>query len=154
MYEQCQPGDIVAVYAEDDRRKYWLAQVVRANLRVYSIRDSGVRFRSDGNVIPFAMYDSGHLQDRIDYKSFYGYIIVWMGAPILWTCKKHQHVGESSSEDEFMALNHAYYGVVWYAQSQSTSNAPSPRLVFPVVTKGIWYHMPFVSLGLGVATEI
>ena len=80
---------------------------------LYSIRDSGVRFRSDGNAIPFAMYDSGHLQDRIDYKSFYGYIIVWMGAPILWTCKKHQHVGESSSEDEFMALNHVYKAVKW-----------------------------------------
>eukprot|EP01043_Picozoa_sp_COSAG02_P005823 COSAG02_NODE_160_length_32694_cov_18.496947_17_plen_145_part_00 len=48
---------------------------------LYSIRDSGVRFRSDGNAIPFAMYDSGHLQDRIDYKSFYGYIIVARRCP-------------------------------------------------------------------------
>ena len=36
-----------------------------------------------------------------------------MDAPILWVCKKHQHVGESSSEDEFMALIHAYKAVKW-----------------------------------------
>ena len=59
------------------------------------------------------MYDSGHLQDRTDYKSFYGHLIVWKGAPILWTTKKHQHVGESSAEDEYMALNHAYKAVKW-----------------------------------------
>ena len=34
LYEQCAPGDIIAVYAQDDRRKYWLAQVTAANLRV------------------------------------------------------------------------------------------------------------------------
>ena len=26
---------------------------------------------------------------------------------------EHQHVGESSSEDEFMALNHAYKAMKW-----------------------------------------
>ena len=25
-------------------------------------------------------YDSGHIQDRVDYNSYYGYMIVWMGA--------------------------------------------------------------------------
>ena len=32
-------------------------------------------------------------------------LFVWMGGPILWVSKKHQHVGESSAEDEYMALN-------------------------------------------------
>ena len=80
---------------------------------LYSIKDEGITFRSDGNVKPVCYYDSGHIQDRVDYKSYYGYIIVWMGAPIVWMSKKHQHVGESSSEDEFMACNHAYKAVKW-----------------------------------------
>jgi hypothetical protein len=36
-----------------------------------------------------------------------------MGGCILWVSKKHQHVGESSAEDEYMALNHAYKRVMW-----------------------------------------
>ena len=46
-------------------------------------------------------------------KSFYGYVVVFMGAPIHWVSKKHQHVGESLAEDEYMALNHAGKMVVW-----------------------------------------
>jgi len=80
---------------------------------LYSIREAGITFRSDGNEIPVCYYDSGHLQDRVDYKSFYGLVIVWMGGCILWVSKKHQHVGESSAEDEYMALNHAYKRVMW-----------------------------------------
>ena len=41
------------------------------------------------------------------------YVIVFMGAPIHWVSKKHQHVGESSAEDEYMALNHTGKMVVW-----------------------------------------
>jgi hypothetical protein len=36
-----------------------------------------------------------------------------MGALIHWVSKKHQHVGESLAEDEYMALNHAGKMVVW-----------------------------------------
>ena len=39
--------------------------------------------------------------------------LIIMGAPIHWVSKKHQHVGESSAEDEYMALNHASKMVVW-----------------------------------------
>ena len=74
---------------------------------LYENRHEGIQFRSDGSPILVCYYDSGHLQDRVDYKSFYGYVIVFMGAPIHWVSKKHQHVGESSAEDEYMALNHA-----------------------------------------------
>jgi hypothetical protein len=49
---------------------------------LYSIREEGIMFRSDGNINPLCYYDSGHIQDRVDYKSYYGYVIVWMGAPI------------------------------------------------------------------------
>ena len=80
---------------------------------LYAIRHEGIRFSSKGNWEPVCYYDSGHLQCRVDYKSFYGYVIVFMGAPIHWVSKKHQHVGESSAEDEYMALNHAGKMVVW-----------------------------------------
>ena len=80
---------------------------------LYENRHEGIQFRSDASPIPDCYYDSGHLQDRVDYKSFYGYVIVFMGAPIHWVSKKHQHVGESSAEDEYMALNHAGKMVVW-----------------------------------------
>ena len=80
---------------------------------LYENRREGILFKSDASPIPICYYDSGHLQDRVDYKSFYGYVIVFMGAPIHWVSKKHQHVGESSAEDEYMALNHAGKMVVW-----------------------------------------
>ena len=50
---------------------------------------------------------------RVDYKSFYGYVVVFMGVPIHWVSKKHQHVGESLAEDEYMALSHTGKMVVW-----------------------------------------
>jgi len=80
---------------------------------LYSIRHEGIRYRSDASPVPVCYYDSGHLQDRVDYKSFYGFVITFMGGPILWMSKKHLHVGESSSEDEYMALCHAYKAVKW-----------------------------------------
>jgi hypothetical protein len=79
-------------------------------------RHEGVTFRSDADPTPICYYDSGHMQDRVDYRSFYGYVIVFMGGPIHWVSKKHQHVGESSTEDEYMALAHAGKMVVWMRQ--------------------------------------
>ena len=53
------------------------------------------------------------MQDRVDYKSQYGYVIMWFGGPLCWISKKHNHVGESSAEDEYMALNHCYKKAKW-----------------------------------------
>ena len=80
---------------------------------LYGIRNEGIVFRSDADPVPRTWYDSGHMQDRTDYRSQYGYVITWYGAPIIWTSKKHQHVGESSAEDEYMAMNHAAKHTVW-----------------------------------------
>ena len=54
------------------------------------------------------------MQDRSDYRNQYGVVLTWFGGPIHWMSKKHQHVGESSAEDEYMALNHAYKLVKWF----------------------------------------
>ena len=29
------------------------------------------------------------MQDRVDYKSQYGYVIMWFGGPLCWISKKH-----------------------------------------------------------------
>ena len=77
---------------------------------LYENRREGIMFKSDASPIPICCYDSGH---KTESTYFYGYVIVFMGAPIYWVSKKHQHVGESSAEDEYMALNHAGTMVVW-----------------------------------------
>ena len=80
---------------------------------LYGIRHQGITYRSDGDPTPRCWFDSGHMQDRTDYRSQYGYVITWFGAPIMWCSKKHKHVGESSAEDEYMALNHASKQMIW-----------------------------------------
>ena len=80
---------------------------------LYGIREQGIGYRSDADSAPRVWYDSGHMQDRTDYRSQYGYVITWYGGPIAWCSKKHQHVGESSAEDEYMAMNHAAKHMVW-----------------------------------------
>jgi hypothetical protein len=98
-------------------------------------RHEGIRFREDASPVPVCYYDSGHLQDRVDYKSFYGYVIVFKGAPIYWTSKKHAHVGESSAEDEYMALCHAAKQVVWL------------RYLLEDLGYGEWVREPTLLLG-------
>ena len=63
--------------------------------------------------VPMVDLNWQQLQTRSDYRSQYGYIITWFGGPIFWQSKKHGHVGESSAEDEYVALCHAYKCVCW-----------------------------------------
>jgi hypothetical protein len=64
---------------------------------LYANRHAGIGYSSDGNREPIALYDSGHMQDHVDYKSQYGYVIMWFGGPLCWISKEHNHVGESSA---------------------------------------------------------
>ena len=70
-------------------------------------------FRSDGNQQLRCFYDSGHHQREVDdegrqdYKNTYGFVIYWYNGPISWASKRHDHVGLSAPEDEYMALGHA-----------------------------------------------
>jgi hypothetical protein len=41
-----------------------------------------------------------------DYKDQYGWIIMWQGGPIAWASRKHNHVGRSTCQVEYMALFH------------------------------------------------
>ena len=75
-------------------------------------RHEGIVFSSDGNLEPICFYDSAHMQDMSDHKSSYGFVITWMGGPIVYVSKRHTLVGLSSAEDEYMTLTHACKWVI------------------------------------------
>ena len=79
-------------------------------------RHRGIRFRCDGNPIPICYYDSSNRGDYSDSKSQYGHVVMLFGGPIIWSSKKHTHVGLSSSHNEYMALMHASVDVIWLRQ--------------------------------------
>ena len=68
---------------------------------------------SGGNQEPICFYDSSHNQNGDTFKNQYGFIIYWMGGPILWASKGHKHAGLSVAEDEYMTLTHAYKQAQW-----------------------------------------
>ena len=70
---------------------------------LWAHREDGIEFNSEGNREPIGFYDSSHNQDLVGFKSQYGFIIYWMGGPILWASKQHKQHSLSVSEDEYMA---------------------------------------------------
>ena len=83
---------------------------------LYGQRHRGIRFRSDGNDVPICYYDSSARGDYADSKSQYGHVVMLFNGPMMWSSKKHTHVGLSSSHNEYMALKHACVDVVWLRQ--------------------------------------
>ena len=65
-------------------------------------RHRGIRFRSDATGEPICYYDSSDKKDPKDSKAQYGYVIMMFGGPILWSVKKHNHAGRSSTDNEYM----------------------------------------------------
>jgi len=76
----------------------------------------GIRYRSDGNTQPICYYDASNKADPSDGKSQYGYVIFLFNGPILWGSKKHNHVGLSSTHNEYMALSQASKDIEWIRQ--------------------------------------
>lgn len=70
---------------------------------LYDQRDRGIRYRSDGNLDPLALYDASNKGDMGDSKCSAGYCIMLAGGPISWESKKLAHAGTSSSHNEYMA---------------------------------------------------
>jgi len=83
---------------------------------MYHKRKEGIRFREDGAKFLQCYYDSSHKADPTDGKAQYGWVITLMNGPIEWNSKKHNHVGISSSHNEYMALSHATKAVMWLRQ--------------------------------------
>ena len=80
---------------------------------VHGQRERGIRFRSDGNKHPVCCYDASSKGDPRDDKAIGGYVIYLAGGPVSWQAKKAQHVGTSSSADEYMCAFHAAKEVKW-----------------------------------------
>ena len=76
----------------------------------------GIRYRSDGNTQPICYYDASNKADPSDGKSQYGYVIFLFNGPIIWGSKKHNHVGLSSTHNEYMALSQASKDIEWIRQ--------------------------------------
>lgn len=51
--------------------------------------------------------DADHAGDQTDRKSNSGYVFLYRGAPISWTCRKQTSVAISSTEAEYIALSEA-----------------------------------------------
>ena len=76
-------------------------------------RHRGIRFRNDAPGTPVCYYDSSDKKDPKDSKAQYGYVIIMYGGPILWSSKKHNHAGRSSTDNEYMCQAHACTAVMW-----------------------------------------
>ena len=83
---------------------------------MYHKKKTGIKFRSDGCPYLQCYYDSSHKADPTDGKAQYGWVITLMNGPVEWNSKKHNHVGISSSHNEYMALSHATKAVMWMRQ--------------------------------------
>ena len=83
---------------------------------MYHKRKQGIRYRADGCNYLQCYYDSSHKADPTDGKAQYGWVITLMNGPIEWNSKKHNHVGISSSHNEYMALSHATKAIMWIRQ--------------------------------------
>jgi len=76
----------------------------------------GVQYRSSGNPQPICYYDASNKADPSDGKSQYGYVIFLFNGPIVWGSKKHNHVGLSSTHNEYMAMSQASKDIEWIRQ--------------------------------------
>jgi len=83
---------------------------------LYANKKDGLQFRSNGNKDPICYYDASNKADPIDGKAQYGYVFMMYNGPILWASKKHNHVGMSSTQNEYMALSQASREAEWLRQ--------------------------------------
>ena len=64
---------------------------------------------------PCALVDASNRDDPADGRTQYGYTIHW-GGPLITKSGKLNHVGISSTYNEYMALHHCVKQVVWLRQ--------------------------------------
>ena len=76
----------------------------------------GIVFTAGVNWLPLGFVDASNKPDRHDGKCQYGYVIFWMGGPIIEISKKLKHIGLSSEHNEYMAMSFANQSIVWMRQ--------------------------------------
>ena len=83
---------------------------------IYQTRHRGLWYSSDSNAIPIAMSDASNRSDPRDSKRSFGYVVCWMGGPILFTSRKLNHCSAATAANEYMALSMTAKHVVWLRQ--------------------------------------
>ena len=77
-------------------------------------KDRGIKFRRTGNQTPVVYYDASNKPEPIKGKRQYGYVIMWMGGPVIWGSRKHRLMSTSSAASEYMALGETSREVRWF----------------------------------------
>ena len=91
----------------------WGAAVHMMNY-MYQNKHRGLKFSSRATIQdPIVFVDASNKPDPADSKCQYGYVIQWMGGPIVSTSKKLNHIGLSAAHNEYMALHWAVRHTVW-----------------------------------------
>ena len=103
---------------------------------LYEHRDRGIRFRSDGNLDPLALYDASNKGDYGDSKCSAGYCIMLAGGPISWESKKLAHSGTSSSHNEYMAAFRCAREANWIREFVMELDLPGNDWSKPIVMLG------------------
>ena len=103
---------------------------------LYTHRDRGIRFRSDGNLDPLALYDASNKGDHGDSKCSAGYVIMLAGGPISWESKKLAHAGTSSSHNEYMAAFRCAREAHWIREFLIELDLPGNDWSKPIVMLG------------------
>ena len=83
-----------------------------------------------------AAYDSSNKWDVKDAKAQYGFAIHLFDGPVIWTSKKHSHVGTSSTHNEYMALYWLVRSVVWLRQLIAEIGLDAELLPGPISCRG------------------
>ena len=83
-----------------------------------------------------AAYDSSNKWDVKDAKAQYGFAIHLFDGPVIWTSKKHSHVGTSSTHNEYMALYWLVRSVVWLRQLIAEIGLENELLSGPINCRG------------------
>ena len=85
----------------------------------------GIKFTHGApNDGPIALSDSSFMHgikqqgtvQKHDFKDQYGWVIMWQGGPVAWASKKHNHVGRSTCQVEYMALYHCSNNLIAFRQ--------------------------------------
>jgi hypothetical protein len=103
---------------------------------LHNHRDRGIRYRSDGNLDPLALYDASNKGDNGDSKCSAGYVIMLAGGPISWESKKLAHAGTSSSHNEYMAAFRCAREANWLREFLLELDLPGNDWSKPIVMLG------------------
>lgn len=78
--------------------------------------DMGIKYKGGGNNQLIGWSDADYAGDKIDRKSFSGYLFKMGEGPVAWKSAKQKVVAQSTCESELIALNTAAKEAMWQAK--------------------------------------